>query len=73
MRQVVSGHGASKGNALGRARIRLPHALEVAEERIAADAVEDELARLHAAIDVVRGEMREMRDRLHGALAHEVG
>lgn len=73
MRQVVSGHGASKGNALGRARIRLPHALEVAEERIAADAVDEELARLHAAIDVVRGEMREMRDRLHGALAHEVG
>lgn len=73
MRQVLPGHGASRGNALGRARVRLPHALEVAEERIPATAVEAELARLHAAIDVVRGEMRDMRDRLHGALAHEVG
>ncbi|MDQ3495042.1 MAG: phosphoenolpyruvate--protein phosphotransferase [Pseudomonadota bacterium] len=73
MRKLLPGHGASRGNALGRARIRLPHALEVAEERIAADAVASELTRLHAAIDVVRAEMRIMRDRLHGALAHEVG
>ncbi len=73
MRKVFPGHGASKGNALGRARVRLPHALEVAEERIDAAAVPAELARLHAAIDVVRAEMRGMRDRLHGALAHEVG
>src|SRR5690606_31314630 len=31
------------------------------------------LRRLHSAIDAVRVEMRNMRDRLHGALAHEVG
>ena len=73
MRHAISGHGASKGNALGRARVRLPHALEVAEEHIAADAVEAELRRLHAAIDAVRVEMRNMRSQLHGALAHEVG
>lgn len=73
MRQLLPGHGASRGNALGRARVRLPHALEVVEERIAADAVEDELAKLHTAIDTVRGEMRDLRERLHGALAHEVG
>ena len=71
MRRDLSAHGASRGCALGRARVRLPHVLEVREERI--DDVEGELARLHAAIDVVRGEMREMRARLHGALAHEVG
>jgi phosphotransferase system enzyme I (PtsI) len=73
MRKLLSGHGASRGNALGRARVRLPHALEVAEERIPATAVAVELDRLHAAIDTVRGEMRSLRDRLHGALAHEVG
>jgi phosphotransferase system enzyme I (PtsI) len=73
MRKALAGHGASRGSALGRARVRQPHALEVAEERIAAEAVEDELARLHAAIDTVRIEMRELRTRLHGALAHEVG
>lgn len=73
MRQPLPGHGASRGNALGRARVRLPHALDVLEERIAADAVDAELAKLHAAIDTVRGEMRDLRLRLHGALAHEVG
>ena len=73
MRKILPGHGASRGNALGRARVRLPHALEVAEERIPAAAVDNELGRLHSAIDVVRGEMRSLRDRLHGALVHEVG
>jgi phosphotransferase system enzyme I (PtsI) len=73
MRQILSGHGASKGNALGRARLRLPHVLDVAEDRIDAAAVDAELARLHAAVDTVRSEMLALRDRLHGALAHEVG
>jgi len=73
MRQEFSGHGASRGSALGRARVRLPHVLDVVEERIAADAVEAELRRLHDAIDRVRTEMHVMRERLHGALAREVG
>jgi phosphotransferase system enzyme I (PtsI) len=73
MRQILPGHGASRGSALGRARVRLPHVLDVAEERIPAEAVEGELERLHAAIDVVRDEMRVLRQRLHGALAQEVG
>ena len=73
MRQAFFGHGASRGSALGRARVRLPHALEVAEERIEPSQVEAELGRLHAAIETVRGEMHALRDRLHGALAHEVG
>ncbi|QWP76522.1 phosphoenolpyruvate--protein phosphotransferase [Lysobacter sp. K5869] len=73
MRQEFQGVGASRGNALGRARVRLPHALEVAEERIGRDQVDSELARLHAAIDTVRGEIHVLRERLHGALAHEVG
>lgn len=73
MRKALAGHGASRGSALGRARVRQPHALEVAEERIPAGQVEVELSRLHEAIDEVRAEMRELRSRLHGALAHEVG
>ena len=73
MRQVLSAQGASRGQALGRARVRQPHALVVAEERIAPEQVDAELQRLHAAIDVVRDEMRALRQRLHGALAHEVG
>ncbi|MFD0724121.1 phosphoenolpyruvate--protein phosphotransferase [Lysobacter brunescens] len=73
MRRILSGHGASRGSALGRARVRLPHVLDVAEERLDAELVDDEIERLHAAIDVVRGEMRALHDRLHGAMAHEVG
>ena len=71
MRLSLPGHGASRGSALGRARVRLPHVLEVTEERI--EDVEGELARLHDAIHVVRGEMRALRQRLQGALAQEVG
>jgi len=73
MRQGLQGQGASRGSALGRARVREPHALEVAEARVAPGEAEAELARLHAAIEQVRGEIRAMRDQLHGALAHEVG
>ena len=49
MRQEFNGHGASRGSALGRARVRLPHVLEVVEEHIPARRVEGEIARLHAA------------------------
>ncbi|GHD70904.1 phosphoenolpyruvate-protein phosphotransferase [Luteimonas padinae] len=73
MRRLYPGHGASRGNALGRARVRQPHALEVAEERIAPHQAAAEVARLHEAIDTVRAELRDLRSRLHGALAHEVG
>ena len=73
MRRQFPGHGASRGNALGRARVRQPHALEVAEERIPRARAAAELARLHEAIDMVRAELRDLRSRLHGALAHEVG
>ncbi|MFN7183224.1 MAG: phosphoenolpyruvate--protein phosphotransferase [Thermomonas haemolytica] len=73
MRQVLSGTAAARGSALGRARVRLPHALEINEARIAATEVDAELARFHAAVDSVRAEMRQLRERLHGALAHEIG
>jgi phosphoenolpyruvate-protein phosphotransferase (PTS system enzyme I) len=73
MRKALAGQGASRGSTLGRARVRQPHALEVAEAHIGADEVEPELLRLHTAIDAVRVEMRNLRTRLHGALAHEVG
>jgi len=69
----LPGHGASRGSALGRARVRLPHALEVVEQRIPAVAVKGELRRLHEAVDSTRAEMHLLRERLHGALAKEVG
>lgn len=73
MRQTLHGQGASRGIALGRARVRLPHALQIAEQRIPPEAVDAELAQLHGAIASVRAEMHALRARLHGALAAEVG
>jgi phosphoenolpyruvate-protein phosphotransferase (PTS system enzyme I) len=73
MRQEFQGQGASRGSALGSARVRLPHALEVVEQTIAPEEVESELSRLHAAIASVREEMHGLRRRLHGALAQEIG
>lgn len=73
MRQEFQGVGASRGSTLGRARVRKAHALEVAEERIPTEGVEQEIERLHEAIESVRQDMHVLRERLHGALAHEVG
>jgi phosphotransferase system enzyme I (PtsI) len=71
MRRELRGQGASRGSALGRARLRMPHVLEIVEERV--EDAEAELARLHEAIRIVRLEMQVLRERLQGALAHEAG
>lgn len=73
MRLDLSAQGASRGQAIGRARVRQTHALAVEEQRIGAGQVEDEIARLHTAIQTVRDELHRLRERLHGALAHDVG
>ncbi|KRG67966.1 phosphoenolpyruvate--protein phosphotransferase [Pseudoxanthomonas dokdonensis] len=73
MRLLLSGHGASRGSALGRAHLRLPHVLDVAEQHITQDQIAEQLQRLHAAIAATRDEMHALRQRLHGALAKEVG
>ncbi len=70
---LLTGHGAARGHALGRARVRLPHVLEVAEQRIPAIMVDAELVRLHEAVDAARVEMHELRQRLKGALDKEMG
>jgi len=69
----LQGLAASRGTALGRARVRLPHVPETGEKRVAAAAVEHELDRLHRATEAARAEMRELRSRLQGALPAEVG
>ncbi len=73
MRNQIRGQGASRGLALGRARVREPHALEIEEELIAAEDVPHELARLHDALRAAREELHGLRERLQGALAHELG
>src|SRR5690606_40788287 len=69
----LHGHGASRGSALGRARVRLPYTQETGKKHVPAATVEGELQRLHQAIDAARAEMRELRHRLQGALPAEVG
>ncbi|UNK56867.1 phosphoenolpyruvate--protein phosphotransferase [Pseudoxanthomonas daejeonensis] len=71
VRHAFAGHGASRGLALGRARVRLPHALEVGEQHVRASGVEAEVARLQAAIEAARTEMRALREKLQGALSKE--
>ena len=73
MRLAIAGQGASRGLALGRARLRIAHAIDTREQIIPHAAVESELARLHVALDVARDELNGLRERLHGALAHELG
>jgi phosphotransferase system enzyme I (PtsI) len=71
LRHDFAGHGASRGLALGRARVRVAHALEVTEQRVPAAKVEAEAARLQDALEAARGEMRALREKLQGALSRE--
>jgi len=72
MRQVLTGTTAAKGMALGRARLVQPSRYLVDTRPLAEDEVDAELARLHRALDTARQELRELRGKLHGALAREV-
>lgn len=73
MRRVFAGVVASKGLALGRARVREPHRLDIEERRVSFDEVDAERQRLREAIAAARVELNELRDRVRGAIAHEVG
>src|SRR5690606_33742367 len=73
MGRRIEATGASRGLALGRARVRLPRMLELEEERIAPEQVQAELERLERAMARARGELRELRVKLQGAIARELG
>ncbi|KGI77238.1 phosphoenolpyruvate--protein phosphotransferase [Oleiagrimonas soli] len=73
MRIVLAGTAASRGMALGRARLVKPSKLNVDNRPLDDHEVEAEIERLHAAIDAARAELIELREKLHGALARDVG
>lgn len=73
MRCELSGVTAARGLALGRARIRAPHVMEVEERSLAPEAVEPEIQRLSEAIAATRTELARLRDQIQGALAQDVG
>jgi phosphoenolpyruvate-protein phosphotransferase (PTS system enzyme I) len=73
MRHLLTGTPAARGMALGRARLVQP-SLYAVDNRMLEDAeIGPEIDRLHKAIDHARTELRDLRGKLHGALAREVG
>ena len=72
MRHVLPGSNASRGMALGRARLVQPSRYLVDTRPLGEDEVDVELEKLHRALDTARQELRELRGKLHGALAREV-
>ena len=71
-RLELEGTAASRGLALGRARVIYPARFEVEPERIAAREVAAELARLTAALDSARGELKHLQHGLRGSLKREL-
>ncbi len=73
-RLVIAGTTAARGMTLGRARLVQPSQISVDERPLPAEEVEAEVARLRGrARAAARNELAVLRDKLHGALAHEVG
>ncbi|MBR0345014.1 MAG: phosphoenolpyruvate--protein phosphotransferase [Rudaea sp.] len=72
-RLVLNGTTAAKGVALGRARLVQPSQISVDERPLPAEEVEAEVAKLASALVAARSELAALRDKLHGALSHEVG
>ena len=73
MRFTLTGNGAARGMALGRARLEQPSRYLIDERPVAAEDVDAELARLTRAVATARAELAALREKLHGMLASEVG
>ncbi|MBN8728648.1 MAG: phosphoenolpyruvate--protein phosphotransferase [Xanthomonadales bacterium] len=72
MRLVFAGAGASRGMALGRARLEQPSRFLIDERPLGEDEVDAELERLRLAIEAAREELQQLRRKLHGSTAREV-
>ncbi|MET0231079.1 MAG: phosphoenolpyruvate--protein phosphotransferase [Rhodanobacteraceae bacterium] len=73
MRFTLTGNGAARGMALGRARLEQPSRYLIDERPVAAEDIDAELARLNRAVTMARAELATLREKLHGMLASEVG
>jgi phosphotransferase system enzyme I (PtsI) len=73
MRIVLNGIGASRGMVLGRARLVQPSQFVIDENLLEPGEIEAEAARLQLALETAQAELRTIRDKLHGALAREIG
>ena len=72
-RFALSGISAARGMTLGRARLEQPSQLTLDQRPLASEEVDAEIAHLRDALAHARAELRQIRDKLHGALAREVG
>jgi phosphotransferase system enzyme I (PtsI) len=73
VRFKLTGNGAARGMALGRARLEQPSRYLVDDRPLAAEDVASELDRLDRALTLARAELAALREKLHGVLAREVG
>lgn len=73
MRRAFAGHPAAPGMALGRVRLERPARFSVDNSPLPDSQIDAEVARLERAFAVAREDMAELRRKLHGALAREVG
>ncbi|MBL0223355.1 MAG: phosphoenolpyruvate--protein phosphotransferase [Xanthomonadales bacterium] len=72
MRLILEGSGASRGMALGRARLEQPSRFLVDNTPLAQADVAAELVRIDNALALARAELKGLRDKLSGPLAREV-
>ncbi|TAM96408.1 MAG: phosphoenolpyruvate--protein phosphotransferase [Rhodanobacteraceae bacterium] len=73
MRRVFTGNPAAPGMALGRVRLEQPARFSIDNTPLPDSETDAEVARLERAFAVAREDMAELRRKLHGALAREVG
>lgn len=72
MRLILEGNGASRGMALGRARLEQPSRYLVDESRLEQAEVDSEIERIDDALSIALKELHIVRDKLEGPLAREV-
>ena len=73
MPRTLAAVGASRGLALGRARVREPQGLQVEARSIADSEIASEIARLHAAFAATHAELEATRTRLPLEVVEELG
>jgi len=72
-RFVIDGISAARGMTLGRARLSQPGQVNIDERPLGEREIEPEVANLRDALAHTREELNQLREKLHGALAREVG
>ncbi len=73
VRQTLKANSASPGMALGRARLVQPGEVSIDKRPLPADQVEAEIERLDTAIAVAGRDLIDLREKLKGSLAGDIG